>query len=187
MKPIGMAAAAVLLALAPAAAQTPVSVPTFDSLELRGGGRVTVRHGPQQHVTLVRGDPTITRFAVDGEGRLRIDACIRTCRDYDLRVEIVTPELEAVAIQGGGSIRADGRFPDRGALAIVVTGGGTIDMSAVAAAEVAAAVRGGGSITTRARDSLAASINGGGSVRYLGDPSVTSAINGGGSVAPASR
>ena len=187
MRKLGIAATCALLALAPAAAQTPVSVPAFDTLELRGGGRVTVRHGPEQSVTLVRGDPAITRFAVDRHGRLRIDACIRTCRNYDLRVEIVTPELEAVAIEGGGSIRADGRFPERGSLAIAVTGGGTIDMRAIPTADVAAAVHGGGSITTHARNSLAASINGGGSVRYLGDPSVSSAINGGGSVAPASR
>jgi hypothetical protein len=187
MKKLGIAAASALLALAPAAAQTPVSVPAFDSLELRGGGRVTVRHGAEQSVTLVRGDPAITRFTVDRDGRLRIDACTRTCRDYDLRVEIVIPELDAVAIEGGGTIRADGRFPERRALAIAVSGGGTIDMSAVSTADVAASVHGGGSITTHARNSLAASINGGGSVRYLGDPSVSSAINGGGSVAPASR
>ena len=187
MNKLGIAMASAMLALAPAAAQTPVSVPEFDSLELRGGGRVTVRHGAEQRVTLVRGDPGITRFEVDREGRLRIDACTRTCRNYDLRVEIVTPELDAVAIHGGGTIRADGRFPEREVLAIAVSGGGAIDMSAIAVADVAAAVHGGGSITTRARDTLAASIHGGGSVRYLGDPSVSSAISGGGSVAPVSR
>jgi len=179
-----MIAAAALLAAAPAAAQTPVSVPAFDSLELRGGGHVTVRHGATQRVTLLRGNSETSRFSVDAQGKLRIDACRRSCRGYRLEVEIVTPELEGAAISGGGVISAKGDFPDRGMLALAVTGGGVIDLVAIESGSVAAAVRGGGAIRTHARNSLLASINGGGSIAYLGDPRVTSAINGGGAVGP---
>ena len=57
MKAIVLAAAAAVLAGAtPGAARTPVAVAAFDSLELQGGGRVTVRHGAAQSVTLVRGN-----------------------------------------------------------------------------------------------------------------------------------
>ena len=174
--------ALILACAVPAAAQGPVRVPSFDSIELRGGGHVTIRHGATQRVTLVRGSTDLTRFRVDDDGNLRIDACVRSCRNYDLRVEIVTPSLNAVAITGGGAIRTDGAFPARGMLAVAVTGGGSIDVRPIEAGSVAAAIRGGGSIMTRPRNSLAASISGGGSITYWGRPSVTSSINGGGSV-----
>jgi hypothetical protein len=173
-----------LLAAAPGAAQTPVSVSRFDSVELRGGGRLTVRHGPAQSVTLVRGDPEMTRFTVGGDGTLEIRACVRSCSGYRLEVEVVTPELEGIAIRGGGSVRAEGAFPDRSRLALAISGGGEIDATAIPAGNVAASVEGGGTILTRARNSLTAAVEGGGEVRYRGDPAVTAAIDGGGTVQP---
>ena len=170
-----------LLAAAPAAAQGPVAVPSFDSVELQGGGQIVVRHGPIQRVTIVRGNSEMTRFSVE-RGRLEIRACVRSCRDYDLQVEIVTPDMDALAIRGGGAIRVEGRFPRRDELAIAVTGGGAIDARSIEAGDVAASISGGGSIRTHASARLAASINGGGAVRYRGDPETTVAINGGGSV-----
>jgi hypothetical protein len=172
---------AALVAAAPVSAQTPVPLPGFDSIELQGGGEVTIRHGREQKVTLVRGSREMTAFTVE-RGRLEIDACVRSCRDYDLELEIVTPDLDAVAIRGGGSIRAEGSFPERSDLAVAVAGGGAIDVRQIAAGEVAAAVSGGGTIRTHVRDSLAASINGGGTIRYIGDPERTVSINGGGSI-----
>ncbi len=170
---------------APSAAATPVQVSNFDSVELRGGGQVMLRHGAQQRVTLVSGDPAMTRFTVDADGRLRIDACVRSCRDYDLRVEIVTPDIEAVAIRGGGRIASDGRFPRRERLAAAISGGGAIDLASLEANHVAASVSGGGLIRINARENLAANVNGGGAITYLGDPTLVSSVNGGGSVSPA--
>ena len=187
MRLVIFAAVAAAFVLSPAAAQTPVPVAAFDSIELRGGGHVAVRPGPRQRVTLVRGDAETTRFTVDRDGTLRIDACVRPCRDYRLEVEIVTPDLNGVAVSGGGAVRAGEGFPDGGRLAVAVSGGGSIDVGAIRSGSVAASVRGGGAIRTHARDSLTASVSGGGSIRYLGDPRVTSSINGGGAVSPAGR
>ena len=178
------AAVAALVAAAPAAAQTPVAVGAFDSIELQGGGRVIVRHGPAQRVTLMRGDLETTRFTVNRDGKLEIDACVRTCRNYRLEVEIVTPALDALAIKGGGEMRTEGAFPRSNALALAVEGGGEIDATSFESAHVAAAIDGGGSIRTAARDTLAAAIDGGGEVRFRGDPRVSSVINGGGMVRP---
>lgn len=179
-----IAALAASLAAMPVPAQTPVAVPAFDSIELRGGGEVTVRHGTVQRVTFLRGNADTTKFSVDAQGQLRIDACRRSCRGYRLELEIVTPELEGAAISGGGVITGEGDFPDRGMLALAVSGGGAIDLTAIEAGDVAAAVRGGGAIRTHARDSLTASISGGGAIAYRGDPRVTSSIEGGGAVGP---
>jgi hypothetical protein len=185
MKAITLAAVvAALLCATAGAARTPVTVPAFDSIGLEGGGRVTVRHGTTQSVTLVRGSLDMTRFTVARDGKLEIRACERSCSNYDLEVEIVSPVLEGIGIEGGGEIRAAGAFPERDALAIGIRGGGEIDVRAIPAATIAAGISGGGSILVHARDRLAAGIDGGGEIRYLGNPTVTSGINGGGSVSP---
>ena len=178
------AIAAATLAALPAAAQTPLIVPAFHSINLRGGGHVRVRHGARQSVTLVSGNTEMTRFSVRRDGKLEIDACVRSCSHYDLEIEIVTPDLDGVGVEGGGSILAEGAFPDRDQLALGVDGGGRIDMTAIRARSVAAGIQGGGAILASARERLVAAIQGGGSVRYRGDPHVTSGINGGGSVSP---
>ncbi|WP_206185348.1 GIN domain-containing protein [Sphingosinicella sp. CPCC 101087] len=176
--------AALGAAAIPAAAQTPVPVPQFDSMELRGGGTVTLRHGMRQRVTLLSGDLETSRFTVDDEGQLTIQACRNSCRDYRLQVEIVTPDVGALAIHGGGSIRTAGAFPRRANLAVAITGGGTMDVDEIESANVAASIRGGGTIVTHARANLSTSIVGGGSVRYRGDPQISTAISGGGTVSP---
>jgi hypothetical protein len=61
-------------------------------------------------------------------------------------------------------------------------GGGKVDMLAVSAGTVNAAVHGGGLVSVHARSNLSAAVNGGGEVRYAGNPAVTSAVSGGGAV-----
>ena len=173
-----LAILATVMAASPVSAEGPVAVPRFHSVELQGGGQVTLRHGAVQRVTLVRGNEEVTSFTVE-RGQLEIEACARRCRDYDLEVEIITPDIDALAIRGGGAIRAAGSFPAKSDLAVAVSGGGALDVREIAANDVAASISGGGLIRTHARNSLAASINGGGSVRYVGEPERTLSINGG--------
>lgn len=181
---IEILAATLVVGTGTAGAQTPIDLPRFDSLELRGGGKVTIRHGERQSVTIVSGDPETSRFTVDDQGRLTILACRSVCRDHRLVVAIVTPAAEGVGIRDGGTIRADGGFPFQDVLAAGVIDGGTIDVAAIEAGTVTAGIQGGGSIRVNARDRLVAGIQDGGSIRYLGHPAVTSGVNGGGSVAP---
>lgn len=182
-KPILAAAAlAAVCAIPSATAQTPISVGRFDSIELRGGGELVIRHGPRQSVTLLSGDRALAGFDIERGNRLVIRPCRTSCRNQRLRVEIVTPELEAVAVHGGGTIRAEGGFPAEDNVAVAIHGGGTIDTRAVRGRNVAASIVGGGLIRVAAERSLAASIVGGGAVRYVGDPRTTVSINGGGTV-----
>jgi hypothetical protein len=189
---------ALLVGLPAAAAfAQPVPLPAFDSVQLRGGGEVVVRHGPVQRVTFLEGSAAVTRVEVKAaqehrsgktsfrsSGKnLMISACERRCPpDYKLKIEIVTPKLAALAVDGGGSIRTSGAFPQQGAIGLAVSGGGVIDARQLPAASVGAAIRGGGLINTHAVQSLGASINGGGAIRYWGDPSVGSQVNGGGAI-----
>jgi hypothetical protein len=179
--------AALLLTLAaPASAAETVAVPAFKSIELNGGGKVVIRHGSTQRVTLISGSTDYTQVRVDTRrgknDQLTIDACNRHCpRNYDLRIEIVTPDVSAVAIHGGGEIVVQPGFSRRSNVAAAVNGGGEIDLRALHSDSVAAAVHGGGSLLV-STDNLAAAIFGGGDIRYVGDPKKTIAINGGGTV-----
>jgi hypothetical protein len=180
-----LAAAALAAAPAIATAQTLAPLPKFDSVELNGGGDVTIRQGPIQRVTLRSGSTEYSRLEVRG-GKLVIRACgdWHCPRHYDLEVEIETPEIGAAAINGGGYIVAEGAFRPQGAVSAAVRGGGKIDLQAVKASAASAAVHGGGGILLFAQNSLSAEVNGGGSIRYLGQPTVNSSVHGGGSVNP---
>ena len=171
-----------LAAAAPALATEIVPVQQFRSVELRGGGKVTVVPGPAQRVTILQGSTSYTRFHVDG-GRLRIDACYRQCpRNLDLKIRIESPNVPDVGISGGGAITAARGFAPQNQLSAAVNGGGTIDMRALDAVDVSAAVNGGGRIFVRPRTSLSAAVRGGGEVRYSGNPQVSMAVAGGGDV-----
>jgi hypothetical protein len=174
--------ASIITAAAPSAA-SPVSVESFHSVELRGGGHVMLRHGAVQRVTLVEGSTQFTRFHVKHEGQLVIDACKANCpRHYDLEIEIVTPHIDGVAIEGGGKIESDRSFGRQDAIGVAIQGGGHIDVRSIDAGHADAAVDGGGHIALRAEQSLEAAVNGGGNISYWGNPSVTSAVSGGGNV-----
>ena len=174
-------AAAIALA-APAGAQTPIRVGSFDSIELRGGGEVIVRYGREQRVTLLTGDPGLASIEVDSEHDLVIRPCRRSCRNQRLRVEVITPILEAIAIDGGGTIRTEGAFPARGTLALAINGGGSLDARAMRADTVASAINGGGRMRTSPLRNIAAVVRGGGAILYTGNPQTIVNVEGGGTV-----
>jgi hypothetical protein len=166
-------------------AATTVPSRPFDALELRGGGHVTLKHGPTQIVRILNGSTQYTNIHADPEQsrKLVIDTCNSSCpHQYNLDIEIVTPDMPAVAISGGGAIESAGGFPSQHSVTAAVHGGGRIDLRSIDAADATAAVDGGGSIAVKAVDGLTAAVNGGGKIRYWGNPRVTEAVNGGGSV-----
>jgi Putative auto-transporter adhesin, head GIN domain len=168
-----------------AAAQTSVPTAPFDSVELRGGGHVTLRYGTVERVTLLKGSTQYTQMRVEDAHRLVIDTCNSDCPlQYDLDIEIVMPRIASAAIAGGGRIESTPGFPAQNAITAAVKGGGNIDLRSVDAKDATAAVNGGGRIGLRADSQLTAAVNGGGSIRYAGNAQVTTAINGGGSVQP---
>ncbi len=169
-----MASAPLVASAAASAAASlgdPASLPSFSAISLQGGGEVIVRYGPNRSVRTISGNPRIAvtddNVAVGGNGM----------------VEVVMPRLEAIAIRDGGSVTARGTFPPVRDLATAISNGGSIDVQAIEAAEVAAAVKNGGTIKTRVRNELAANVSGGGSILYWGNPhDVASATNKGGTI-----
>lgn len=157
----------------------------FDSVELRGGGHVLLRHGDKETVNLLAGSTELTKFRVVGGHKLVIDACNSNCPPrYTLEIEITAPKIDGVAIKGGGHIEAAAGFPSQDSVSAAIDGGGKLDITSLPAQAASAAVRGGGRIDLRAESTLTAAVEGGGSIRYVGNPKVSSAIDGGGSVSP---
>ncbi|HEX4535058.1 MAG TPA: DUF2807 domain-containing protein [Rhizomicrobium sp.] len=165
-----------------ASAQTVIPVAPFKSVGLSGGGQVTLHSGPVQRVVLTAGSTQYTSFRNE-DGNLSIDACNSSCPsgEYVLRIDITTPDIEGVAVEGGGGIIGDAGLPAH-KLDAAVSGGGHIDMRAVHADAVNAAVDGGGHIQVYAQSSLHAAVSGGGRIEYWGHPHVDTAISGGGDV-----
>jgi hypothetical protein len=160
-----------------------VPTPAFRSVDLRGGGDVTIVRGPVQRVTIVSGSSQFTHIYLEREGQLRIDACNSHCpRNYPLQIRIESPTVPSVAIEGGGTIVAARGFAPQAHVAAAVRGGGTIDLRAVDANEAAAAVQAGGDIYVRPRSRLSAAVNAGGEIHYSGNPQVSMAVANGGNV-----
>lgn len=179
-------AAAAVLATLPAvatAAEGVVSVDKFSSVELHGGGTVTIRQGSVQRVTVIQDTRDRSRVEVRDGGRLILSSCRGSCwGSGHFEVLVETPVMSSVSIMGGGHITAEGAFAPQGAVSAAIHGGGSIDLKAMPAQSASAAIHGGGRIIVAAQNNLSASIAGGGSIRYLGQPAVSTSIHGGGSV-----
>jgi hypothetical protein len=168
---------------ATAAPGTDLSVPAFQSIDVRNGAHVVLRHGEEQRVTVIQGNTTESDVRVDDQGRLIVDRCPDGCpRGYRLVVEIVTPEITALAVTDGGWLRCAGRFPRQESLAAAVASGGTLDARVMKVDGVAAAVLHGGRILTEPRETLTAAIAQGGVIVYWGAPEVQQSIDHGGVV-----
>ena len=168
-----------VLASPPAAAAA--AEPAFRSIELRGGGTVTVRHGPTHRVA-VRSGGAGRAIRYEGD-RLVIDPCRRPCpAGHRIEVEVTAPRLDGLAVADGGTIQLAGGFPAQAEVAAAVSSGGTIDMRRLGAGHVTAAVVQGGRILASAGRELTAAIMDGGLVTYWGDPKVTSSVRRGGAV-----
>ena len=168
---------------ASASAQQALALAPFRSVALSSGGEVVIRYGPAQAVSVLAGSAQRASPVVE-DGRLRIGRCRPDCPHGErLRVEIVTPALDSLAVDNGGTIVVETGFPRQAELTVAVDNGGRIDARGIEAAHVAAAVAQGGIIFTRPVDSLDASVRHGGIITYWGDPAVRRSVQGGGVVA----
>ncbi|HKP35722.1 MAG TPA: DUF2807 domain-containing protein [Pyrinomonadaceae bacterium] len=161
--------------------QEVIQVAPFNSVELRNGGRVFVRHGARQSVTVVKGNSDEITFTVEGS-RLVIDKVKSSRRGHDLEIEIVTPNINGLAVNNGGVLQTVGDFSGQTALAVSVNQGGIVDARSIAVQSVTASVYSGGRIFVRPQAALVASVAQGGAITYWGKPQVTSSIKHGGVV-----
>ena len=179
-----LVAAAVLTLPCGVMAQTEIPVAPFKSVTLRNGGRVVVRYGSGQKVTLLEGSTSHTGVTTDDGGRLVIDRCSNGCpKDHDLLVEILTPEINELVVTDGGLIQTRGTFPHQPGMEAAVHSGGVIDFRSMTVDDVNAAVQQGGRIFAKPQRTLVASVAQGGNITYWGEPRVRSSIDHGGVIA----
>ena len=176
--------AVALAATVPDLAAEPIALPRFDSVELNGGGEVTIVPGRVERVTLLNGSTQFTSFRVVRGGKLEITTrCDSACpQRYNPRVRVESPRVPDVAVRAGGTIVAGRGFAPQHDLAAAISAGGMIDLRAVPADAVSAAINAGGDIYVRPRLSLSAAINAGGDIHYSGRPRVSTAVHNGGAV-----
>lgn len=181
-----LAAAAVAPLLTPAADAGTVAVGAFNRISLHGGGHVVLKHGATQSVSLVHGSTDVTSFTIKNGNELVIAACGNTtimCPfNYDLDVEITSPDIQGLSIHGGGELEAEGIFPEQKNLALEVHGGGDVDVRGINAKDVVAEVHGGGDLKLTATHNLVASVHGGGDITFRGHPNLVESIHGGGDI-----
>jgi len=156
---------------------------SFNSVELRNGGTVTLIHGASQTVTLIEGDPETSSIAVRDDGRLVIDRCPTECPGrHKFNVEVVTPTLANITVAEGGTIQTRGDFPHQMHIGLAVRQGGTIDLRPLALANITASVYSGGRIFIKPQSALSATVEQGGIITYWGDAVVESSVEHGGVV-----
>jgi opacity protein-like surface antigen len=189
-KTLILAAGLTALLIGSAQADTTVPVGQFRSVTIEGQGHITFVHGAQQRVVLKEGDTTNTKIYVK-DGELIFKSCPGTgflgwgnsCPSgYDLQVEITTPGIAGVEIDGSGKFDTAGSFPQQPKLAIEINGSGNVDLSGLPAASSDVAIHGSGKVYTTAHDKLDVEIAGSGTVIYGGAPHISQTIMGSGVV-----
>lgn len=165
----------------PATAETVIPVAPFSRVTLQDGGYVVLKHGAVQRVTMLKGSTEYSRFTIEHGRELRIEGCKRHCPSgYELEVEIVSPNVEAIGVSDGGEFYASGDFPARDQLNVAVSDGGILNARAIPAAQINAAVSDGGVIKIAPIRQLNAAVTDGGQITYWGNPSVQRAVIDGG-------
>jgi len=178
------------LASTPALADTTVPVGPFHSVSIEGMGHVTFVHGAQQRVVLKQGDTSNTQIYVK-DGDLVFKSCPgkgwfgwnSSCPSgYELDVEITTPALSGVEIDGSGKIDSRGPFPQQPKLDVEINGSGNVDLMGMPAASSSVEIHGSGKVKTAPHDALDVEIAGSGQVIYSGAPHISQTIMGSGEV-----
>jgi putative autotransporter adhesin-like protein len=174
----------------------------FGAVELAGSNEVTIRVGGEQSVVVHADDNLLDRVTTRvGDGTLVIgnEGGGFTTRN-PIRVDVVVPAVDELALSGSGTIDAGGIDVDE--LTVVLSGSGVVSASGrarrvevklngsgdaklqgVFAREAHAKLSGTGRITVHATESIDASVPGTGSIEYAGNPpQVRKSVDGVGSV-----
>jgi hypothetical protein len=174
----------------------------FEAVELAGSNEVTIRVGGEQSVVVHADDNLLDRVTTRvGDGKLVIgnEGGGFTTRN-PIRVDVVVPAVDELALSGSGTIDAEGIDVDE--LRVVLSGSGVVSASGrtrrvevklngsgdaklqgLVAEEAHAKLSGSGRIAVNATESIDASVPGTGSIEYSGNPpQVRKSVDGVGSV-----
>jgi hypothetical protein len=177
------------------------AVSEFTQVSFRGQGRLELKAGPLEPLTITGDDNIVPLITTAVEGQTLTIRPTEKNLDPDLTLviqaaspvinqveclgagDIILQGVEGddvrVSVTGAGSVRATGKAI---ALHVSSEGAGKIDTTGLEAERVTVVIAGAGSAEVSATKNLDVTINGAASVRYTGDPIVTKQISGIGTV-----
>lgn len=162
---------------------TDMNFPIFTGITVKSGTNVVLHHGPQQRVTIVKGNAAKANLRMSGS-TLVISPCKGWCfQPETLQVEIVSPRIDDIRAYSGSDFKAVGTFPRQPALHIEAQSGSDIDSRAIPAEAINATVHSGADAYVNALDTLNAAVQSGGDLTYIGAPKhMTTDTHSGGSI-----
>ncbi len=173
----------------------------FDQLRLHINANVTVTAGQTPKCEITADDNLLPLILTQRSGNtLRISAQESYSTRQAITIAIEVPVLTSAENSGPGTIRIEGVTRDTVALAIngsgdisargqvmqleaAINGSGDLRAAALDAATATVSINGSGNAEVHAREAVTANINGSGDLSYQGSPaSVSTVINGSGNV-----
>ena len=124
-----------------------ISVERFTGISLDFSGDIILVQGSGQKVTVEAQQNIIDNIKTevkDGVWHVRYEKNVRKAKP--VKIQIMVPELDYVAVSGSGDIQTDGHFAKQEDLKLRVSGSGDIKMS-VDARTVESSISGSGSVT----------------------------------------
>jgi len=137
----------------------------FSQITLAGRDEVVVTRGNRWQIR-ASGSPTVLaelRFEVQDGDLLIGRRWRRTPVEGRARIEVITPEVDAVTLAGSGTLRVDAMNSDE--VDVTVAGSGTIDIARVDATRISATIAGSGDLEVAGQaDSGRITISGSGGI-----------------------
>jgi hypothetical protein len=183
------------------------TVETFHAIELRGAAEMQVEVGKGPALSITAGERVLQATSTqvrDGvlvvlvrerggwfqrgpSAKLIVQAptldSVQISGAGDFRLLDVSGPMLTIAIQGAGSLAANGAV---GRLVASIDGAGSANLTRLVANDAQIAVNGAGSIEVNVTGTLDAEVNGVGSITYAGNPQkVVPSVHGVGSISPA--
>jgi len=159
-----------------------ITLPSFETVEIKGGGKFYFHYSPHFNKMQLKGDNSCimqTEHSVSSN-KLTIWPNSELLEACNFEIHIFTSTLTEIQQDGGGIIVINDGFAPVSQFACRINGGGIIEMTALKVDALYASIKGGGKVSAQVTKTIQAKINGGGIISYLGEPAIASDISGGG-------
>lgn len=155
-------------------------VEPFTELSVRGAVQAQVRIGQPQSVSLIGDDNVIRVIKTEvRDDRLAVEPEKSYNSNLPLRLEIVVPDLDWVAVSGASTVQVSG---SAGEVDAEASGASRTRLQDLSAREAEVDATGASTIEVTVSERLTGSASGASTVTYAGDPDVRVSTSGGSNV-----
>jgi hypothetical protein len=160
-----------------------ISVGKFSKIKLENAANVYITTGEPASVEFTAYENILEYMDADVIGDelvIKFKNNIEVSTDEEIRIEITTPVIEKVTLNGVGNFYING--PVQEFLNIDLNGVGNVNAFELAVYQSDIDINGSGNVEIQAKETLNVDINGVGNVYYKGNPDLSYDINGIGNV-----